>query len=194
MDAVNRGIRVSELNLERALEASRDRRQNEATEKSLVAQGHDRIDASGAGSGRVTRRECDARGHRHRRRQGRGIGGRDAVKQRIEESPQADAAGIASTIPIPTSTTTSRITMPSTFCRVAPSATRMPISRVRLATVYAITPYNPMAASREARKPKAQESSATMRSMKRDSSAWTRIDFTLKAGSAASSFAISRRA
>ena len=31
MDAVNRGIRVSELNLERLLEASRARRQNEAT-------------------------------------------------------------------------------------------------------------------------------------------------------------------
>ena len=39
------------------------------------------------------------------------------------------------------------MTSPSTLEGCAPSAMRMPISRVRRATEYAITPYSPIAAS-----------------------------------------------
>jgi hypothetical protein len=73
--------------------------------------------------------------------------------------------GSATAIPIPESSAVCRSTIHNTSCRRAPSAIRTPISRVLRATEYAITPYNPIAASSVASAPKKLESVAIMRSM-----------------------------
>ena len=70
--------------------------------------------------------------------------------------------------------------------RSAPSAIRMPISRVRRVTAYDMTPYSPIAASSVAKPPKAVDSAATMRSTNSDSSTWTAIVFISKIGRFAS--------
>jgi hypothetical protein len=56
--------------------------------------------------------------------------------------------------PIPVCSIAPRITIPTTkSARRAPSAMRMPISGVRRTTVYAVTPYSPIAASSSASAP-----------------------------------------
>ena len=61
--------------------------------------------------------------------------------------PDASAMTTPRTTPTATSTIDSRITSRSTSCRCAPSAMRMPISLVRRATLYDISPKSPIAAS-----------------------------------------------
>ena len=75
----------------------------------------------------------------------------------------ASAAGIPMARPAATSTSVSRITIHTTCARGAPSAILRPISLVRRATMNAITPYNPSAASTVASRPKAADSTAIRR-------------------------------
>src|SRR5258708_35945376 len=71
------------------------------------------------------------------------------------------ANGTPMAMPASTSNKLSRSTIPSMLARVAPSASRMPISLVLRAAVYDITPYNPRQASRTAKRPKNPEITAT---------------------------------
>ena len=81
-------------------------------------------------------------GEQDRRRDGdrRGIPRRQPVEKRDEQRPAASAAGMPIAIPRTTSTSVSRRMPRMTLNGVAPSATRTPISVVRCATEYAITP------------------------------------------------------
>jgi len=66
--------------------------------------------------------------------------------------------------PKPSWVSAARNTKPSTFARSAPSATRMPISLVRRATAYAVTPYSPTQARMSASAPNSSVSRAISRS------------------------------
>ena len=68
------------------------------------------------------------------------------------------------------SSSASRITIQTTSLLYAPRAMRIPISRVRRATVYAITPYSPTIASSVAITPNTADSIAIMRSVTSDRS------------------------
>ena len=57
--------------------------------------------------------------------------------------------------------------------RVAPSANRIPISRLRWVTTKDITPYRPTSESRSASVPKGVESAASMRSVFKDRSIYS---------------------
>ena len=59
----------------------------------------------------------------------------------------------------------SRRNIRSTAPRCAPSAIRMPISRVRRATEYALTPYRPTTARPRARPPKTENIAAPARTI-----------------------------
>lgn len=99
-----------------------------------------RIDSDG------TARRQPAAGERHgghdedRDGVGHGIGFANAVEDLPNKTPAGSARAIPIAPPTPTSTaacdTTTRITSPGS----APRATRIPISRVRCATAYAVTP------------------------------------------------------
>ena len=72
--------------------------------------------------------------------------------------------------------TISRNTSHATFFCVAPNAMRIPISRVRCATIYAITPYSPIAASSAASSPKHNEKNVSSRSENAISSTcWSKV-------------------
>src|SRR5262249_52031403 len=60
--------------------------------------------------------------------------------------PAPTASGTPSSNPSPTRVNAPPSTRPITFLRSAPSAMRTPISLRRRATVYAVTPYRPIAA------------------------------------------------
>ena len=70
---------------------------------------------------------------------------------------------------------TSRITIPITFRCSAPSAIRIPISRVRCATLYDITPYNPIIASTVATNPNTVDKLAIIRSVESELLIWSSI-------------------
>ena len=76
----------------------------------------------------------------------------------------ASEAIIPAADPITTSTRPCFTTMPSTSRRCAPSAARIPISRVRRATSYDSKPYNPMHANSIPSNPKREDSRASNRS------------------------------
>ncbi len=64
------------------------------------------------------------------------------------------ASTAPTTSPMPTIIAASRITIRNTSARCAPIAIRTPISFLRCATMYEITPYNPITASNPASPPK----------------------------------------
>ena len=76
----------------------------------------------------------------------------------------AIARGIPNSNPINTRLKAPRMTRRTTVGRPAPSAMRIPISLVRRATAYAVTPYNPIAASSRATLPNKPARLATARS------------------------------
>ena len=94
----------------------------------------------------------------------------------------AKAAGRPMATPRPVIRNTSCITSRSTFLSVAPSATRIPISRVLRATLYAVTPYKPTATSKIARKPKEADNIAINLSIDKDSLTCSCMDFNAKTG------------
>src|SRR5580698_3613924 len=81
----------------------------------------------------------------------------------------ASVSTVPTANPITSMVPASRMIMPTTSLRWAPSATRRPISLVRRATVYEITPYRPIVASTTARTPKKPDSVAINRSRSNES-------------------------
>ena len=85
---------------------------------------------------------------------------------------RTNAAGMPMARPAATSIRDSRITIHTTCACGAPSAILNPISFVRRATMNAMTPYSPSAASTVASRPKAADNTAISRSVLRVSSSW----------------------
>src|SRR5882762_8475947 len=84
------------------------------------------------------------------------------------------AAGTPTSAPIAACSSTSRITIPMTAPRLAPSAMRMPISRVRRWTLHAVNPYSPTHVSTSAAAPKKAASLATAFSRLSARPTWSR--------------------
>ena len=83
-------------------------------------------------------------------------------KEKIESLETPSAAGTPIASPTAASDKTWRSTIQTTAPRCAPSAIRIPISRVRRATVYDIVPYKPTQAISSARMAKARAELAKM--------------------------------
>ena len=129
----------------------------------LGSQCDDRIDPGRPARGQRTGHERHDGHEEDSRGEGRGIRGADAVELAVRTRVRAKAPTRPARMP----TRERRIACPRTSRkmsrRCAPTARRMPISRVRCATEYASTLESPRAASRIARPPKSRSSSVDWR-------------------------------
>ena len=125
---------------------ARCRAARDPTSTLFVVQRHERIHSRRAARRQVRGKARHHQHHERGRNERQGVGGGKPEEQSGTNRPAASAAARPTTMPRSTSVIDSLITRRSTWRLSAPSAMRMPISFVRRATLYDISPKRPIEA------------------------------------------------